>query len=623
LTAAATPYSGRTAWIRNLAAPLRTFVATEVGSAAVLLAATMAALLWVNSPWGTSYEDVWGTELSIRLGGRELALDLRHWVNDGLMTLFFFVVGLEIRRELDMGELRDRRRVGVPVLAAIGGMAVPALLYLALNAGTDSARGWGVAMATDTAFALAVLTLVGDRCPVRLRIFLLTLVIVDDIGALLVIAGFYTHDVSLPALAAAVALYGAVLLVRRLHVTRTWPYALLGLGIWLAALESGIHPTIAGVAMGILTSAYPPERLSLERVSELWRSFREQPVPELARSVRLGVEEAISPNERLQYRLHPLTSYVVVPVFALANAGVDLGGGALADAARSRITIGIVVGLVVGKLVGIPLAAWLVTRPVFGGLPLTVGWPALVAGAAVCGIGFTVSLFIADLTFAGERLADAKIGILAASVLASLLAFVLFRAINRLPERLRTRLEGTEAEAILDLDPPVDPERDHVRGPAAAPVTLVEYGDFECPYCGQAESVVRALLDDFGGDLRYAWRHLPLSDVHEHAQLAAEASEAAAAQGAFWPMHDLLLAHQGELLPSDLRRYAETLGLDVGRFWDDVRTRRLARRVAEDVESADSSGVAGTPTFFVNGRRHFGAYDLETLGWAVRAAAVR
>jgi Na+/H+ antiporter NhaA len=615
------PLTQRTAWVRNLAAPIREFVATENASAVILFAATVAALLWANSPWGSTYERVWSAELSLRLSGAELSLDLRHWINDGLMAFFFFVVGLEIRREFDMGELRERRRGVTPALAGIGGMVAPALLYLAFNAGEPSARGWGIPMATDTAFALGVLLLVGRRSSGRARVFLLTLVIVDDIAALTVIALAYTSDISALALLVAVGLYGVVLVLRRAGVRHGVPYFIVGLGIWLAMLASGVHPTIAGVAVGLLATAYPPSREELQRAGALWRLFREQPTPQYARSASMGLSLTISPNERLQQLFHPWTSLVIVPLFALANAGAEINREVLARAVSSPVTVGIVVGLVGGKLIGITGATWLATRRWLGGLPLTLPWPSLVGVATVAGIGFTVSLLIADISLSGRDLEEARLGILAASILAACLGWLMFRALERLPGRVLASGQAGVAPPLVDLADPVDPERDHIRGPRDAPVTLVEYADFECPYCGQAEPVIRQLLAEFGNELRYVFRHLPLADVHEHAQLAAEASEAAHAQGKFWEMHDLLFAHSDALGPDDLHRYANELGLDVERFSHALRARKYALRIARDVDSADQSGVAGTPTFFTNGRRHHGAYDLDTLIQIVKREA--
>jgi Na+/H+ antiporter NhaA len=612
--------TGRTAWVRNLTRPVRVFVATEVGSAVILLAAALAALLWANSPWGDSYEGFWSTELSIHLGGTVLEHDLRGWVNDGLMAFFFFVIGLEIRRELDMGDLRERRRVALPVLAAVGGMAIPALIYASFNAGTDAVHGWGIVMATDTAFALGVLALVGRRWPLRLRVFVLTLVVVDDVGALTVIALAYTDDLAFTPLLLAVGLFAVVVALRAAGVRHGAPYFLLGVALWLALTQAGVHPTIAGVSMGLLATAYPPTRSDLQRAASLWRTFREQPTSQYARSASRGVSLAISPNERMQQIYHPWTSFLIVPLFALANAGVALDGELLERAVTSPITLGIVAGLVVGKLVGISGASWLATRRWLGGFPITIAWPPLIGAAIVAGIGFTVSLFIAELSFEGERLAEAKVGILAASAIAAGLGWAAFRLMDRLPARLRGGGRVQPAEPLVDLTDPVDPERDHIRGPADAPVTLVEYADFECPYCGQAEPVIRELLAEFGRDLRYVFRHLPLEDVHEHARLAAEAAEAAGAQGKFWEMHDLLFQHQDALNKWDLIQYAEQLGLDMEQFEAKLRKRKFAPRVAHDVESADLSGVTGTPTFFANGRRHHGAFNLAELTALVRSA---
>ncbi len=434
--------------------------------------------------------------------------------------------------------------------------------------------------------------------------------IVDDIVALTIIAVAYSEDVSIVALAVAVALFGVVLVLKHSGVRHGVPYFLVGTGIWLATLVSGVHATLAGVALGLIASAFPPSREDLERVGAMWRLFREQPVPEYARTATRSLATAISPNERLQHLFHPWANYLIVPLFALANAGMVINGDVLREAATSPITLGIVLGLVVGKPVGIIGVTWLASR---FGFPLTVPWPQLIGAGTIGGVGFTVSLLIAGIAFEGHELEDAKLGILAASILATLLSLLVFRLIGRLPQQARTAGQDRLAAPIVDLADPVDPEVDHIRGPVDSKVTLVEYGDFECPYCGRAEPVLRELTQAFGDDLTFVFRHLPLTDVHEHAQLAAEAAEAAGKQGRFWEMHDLLLTHQDALTYPDLLRYAEELGLDVDRFARDLSSRHFALRVTRDVESAEQSGVAGTPTFFVNGVRHFGAYDLESL----------
>ena len=619
--ARASGFSGRTAWARAAQTPLREFLRTETGGAAVLLAATLAALAWANID-ASSYGRLWTTILSIDVGDAGVRLDLRHWVNSGLMTLFFFVVGLEARREFDLGELRERRRFALPLLAGIGGMAVAVGIYLAFNGGRGSAGGWGIAMSTDTAFALGLLALVGPRFPDRLRAFMLTVAVVDDIVAVVVIATVYTESLHVVPLFVAAGFFVSILVARRLGSRAGVLCALLGTAAWVALLKSGVEPVVVGLAAGLVTYAFTAPRSSLERASERFREFREQPTAELARVAGLELRAATSPNERLQQIFHPWTSYVIVPLFALANAGIAIDGSFLAQAFSSPVTLGILFGYVLGKPVGIFGSSWLLTRLSRRRLRPPVGWVAVAGGGTIAGVGFTIALLVATLAFDGRRLEEAKVGILGAALCAGLLTWLLFRATARLPRRLRIRALLGTSEPLVDLYVDVDPERDRFRGPVDAPVTVVEYGDFECPYCGRAEPVVRELLREFG-DIRYVWRHLPLSDVHPHAQLAAEAAEAAGAQGAFWEMHDLLFDHQDALRPADLVGYAEELGLDVERFTDDLREHTGTAQVAEDVDSADLSGVSGTPTFFVNGRRHHGAYDIEGLSAAVRVAGAR
>jgi Na+/H+ antiporter NhaA len=565
---------------------------------------------------------VWGTTLSIHLDGWGISQDLRHWLNNGLMTFFFFVVGLEARREFDMGELRERRRLALPLAAGVGGMVVPIAIFLAANAGKHSAHGWGAAMSTDTAFALGVLALVGRRLPDRLRAFMLTVSVVDDLIALVVIGTVYSDTVAWRALAIAIGLFVVIVAIVLTGLRRGLVYAALGTACWVALYESGVEPVVVGLAMGLLTFAAPAARADLERATDLFRLFREQPTPELARSAQAGLASAISPNERLQQLFHPWTSYAIVPAFALANAGIAIDTGFLTRAYGSAITLGILAGYVIGKPVGVVGGAWLVTRLSGGRVRPPIGWAAVAGGGAVAGIGFTVSLLISTLAFQGEQLEEAKLGVLSAALVASVATWLVFRATDLLPKPLRIRALLGTAEVLIDLAVPVDPERDHIRGPEEAPVTLVEYGDFECPYCGRAEPIVRELLAG-NGDVRYVWRHLPLNDVHPRAQIAAEAAEAAAEQRAFWEMHDVLLEHQEALTPRDLVRYATDLGLDADRFAEDLRKHLGVARVAEDVDGADLSNVSGTPTFFVNGRRHQGAYDIETLTKAVRTARAR
>jgi Na+:H+ antiporter, NhaA family len=362
---------------------MRRFLRTEASSGAVLLAAAIVALLWANAPFSDSYESLWSTELNIAIGNLELPGDLRHWINDGLMTLFFFVVALEIKRELVSGELSDVRKALLPIVAAVGGMVGPALIYIALNAGSSGEAGWGIPMATDIAFAVAVLALFSDRIPSGIRIFLLSLAIVDDIGAIVVIALFYSGGIEAGWLLAAIGLLVSISLLKKARFLAAPAYVLIGTAVWLATLQSGIHATIAGVALGFLA----PVR-----------------------------------SDALERRLHPWTSLAVVPIFALANAGVSLNADSLGDALGSKIALGIIVGLVVGKAVGITLASWLAVRLNVARLPQGVRWGHLVGASLVAGIGFTVSIFIAGLAFEDPGLVTiAKVGILFGSLAAGLI----------------------------------------------------------------------------------------------------------------------------------------------------------------------------------------------------------
>jgi Na+/H+ antiporter NhaA len=615
-SAPAGAFSERTAWARNLQTPLRRFLRNETGSSAVLLVMTLAALAWVNID-AASYDNFWRTQLSVRLGSSGVSLHLRDWVNSGLMTFFFFVFGLEARREFDMGELRERRRLALPVAAGLGGLLVPVAIYLAFNAGSSAADGWGTAMSTDTAFALGMLALAGPRFPDRVRAFLLSVAVVDDLVSLVVIGAAYSHHIVPAALATGFGILSVIFLVRRAGVRYGIVYALLGIVAWVAVFKSGVDPVVVGLVIGLLTYAYPAARSDLERASDLFRTFREQPTSELARSASVGLSAAISPNERLQMLYHPWTSYVIVPIFALANAGITISGSFLARAYTSPLTLGILLGYVAGKPIGITGASWVLTRLSRGRLRPPVGWAAVAGTGTIAGIGFAVSILIATLAFTGNQLQDAKLGVLSAALGASVITWLVFRVTTLLPARLQIRALLGSSVAITDLGAPVDPGRDHIRGPAGAPVTIVEYGDFECPYCGQAEPVIRNLLAGHG-EVKYVWRHLPLNDVHPHAQLAAEAAEAAAVQGKFWEMHDQLIEHQGDLLTSDLIRYAADIGLDSARFRDHIRRHSGAATVAEDIDTADLSGVSGTPTFFINGRRHHGPYDIAALTEAVQ-----
>jgi Na+:H+ antiporter, NhaA family len=413
--------------VRSLPKAVREFIHTESSSGIVLLMAAAIALIWANSPYGGSYFDLWHTEIALELGSIRRTIDLQHFVNEALMALFFFVVGLEIKRELVVGELRSWKRAALPAFAALGGMVVPALLFLALNVGQAGSKGWGVPMATDIAFAVGVLALLGSRVPSNLKIFLLTLAIVDDIGAIVVIAVVYSGDVDLTALATAAGLLGLMGLLRRFRVDWMPAFVVLGLLVWAATYESGVHATIAGVLLGLFAPARPlaPSELAREWASDL----ADEPSPAELQAMTTMAKATVSVAERLEHVLHPVTSFIVIPLFALANAGVRIEGGALSAPGAPRVVLGVVVGLVVGKLVGISAFSWLAVRLRVGDLPEGVGGIHVAGAAAVAGIGFTVSLFIAGLAFDAPQLeAAAKVGILGASLVASVVGWALLRS---------------------------------------------------------------------------------------------------------------------------------------------------------------------------------------------------
>lgn len=411
---------------RTIVRPLQEFLHWEAASGLVLLAATAAALIWANLSEGT-YQDVWSTEISLRLGDDEVSQDLGHLVDDGLMALFFFVVGMEVKRELAVGELSDRRAALLPLFAAVGGMVAPAAIFLAATGGGEGANGWGIPMATDIAFALGVLALLGRRVPAALAAFLLGLAVIDDIGAIVVIAIFYSGGVEAGWLVGAVALLGAMMLANRLQIRWIGVYIVLGLAVWLCTVRSGVHATIAGVAIGLLTPArpfQPPAAVSREayRIADDTSDQPADPDADAHAWRRLASlsRESISPLARVEHALHPWTSFAVLPIFALANAGIVLDGETLRAAAESTVTLGVIAGLVLGKTVGIAGGALLATRLRLARLPYGVGRLELVGVGAVAGIGFTVSLFIAGLAYEDAALASAaKIGILSGSVLAA------------------------------------------------------------------------------------------------------------------------------------------------------------------------------------------------------------
>jgi NhaA family Na+:H+ antiporter len=408
------------------------FTRLQASSGILLLLVAILAVLWANSSWADRYFELWETYLSINLGDLSLSEDLLHWVNDGLMVIFFFVVGLEIKREILVGELASLKRAALPLMAAVGGIVVPAAVYVAFNLEGEGASGWGVPMATDIAFLLGVLTVLGSRVPISLKVFFTALAIADDLGAVLVIALFYSGEIELLALAVAAVILVVLIVLNRGHIRRPLPYALLGIGLWLAFLESGLHPTIAGVLLAITIPARTQVRAEafLAQCTAALGGLRPEAHVEESRQRQaaaqtLGViaERIQPPLQRLERSLNPWVAYLIVPVFAFANAGVDLRGN-LGEAVTDPVFVGIAAGLVLGKPLGITLFSWIAVKTGIADLPFGVTWRQLFASSWLAGIGFTMSLFIASSAFdSAALLSTAKIGILAASLLAGAIGF--------------------------------------------------------------------------------------------------------------------------------------------------------------------------------------------------------
>lgn len=584
-------------------------------AAMLLLLFTVIAIAWANSPWGATYDEFWETEVEIAVGGFSAHLTLHQLVNDGLMAFFFFIVGLEVKKEFTIGELTDRSRAAVPVIAAVAGLALPAVIFLLFNANTGQANAWGVVISTDTAFLLGALAIIGPKFPARLRTFLLTLAVVDDIGALVVIAVFYNQGLQALPLAIVAVLLVALALVRFLRVGRGPAYTVLGFALWLAVAAAGVHPTLAGVAVALLIPVYPPKRMEVERAAELTRAFRESPNTAYARAATRSLRESISINERLQAAWSPYIDFIVLPIFALANAGVRLDPETLAAAVSSPLTWGVIAGLVIGKFVGITAATALVRMLRIGRLAPGLTMPRVAGGAALSGIGFTIALFIAELAIEDPETEDlARVGVLAASVIAFGLGWVILTVGDRVRPPM---LVGAR------LARPFDPERDHYRGRLDAPYQIVEYGDFECPFCSRATGSIDAVIEHFGDDVRWVWRHLPLETVHPHAKEAAQAYEAAALQGRFLEMARVMFANQDRLTTDDLCQYARDLDLDMDRFAEDLRSPAVIRRVEDDQLDAELMDLHSTPTFFIGDRRHKGPYDSATLIRALEAGRLQ
>lgn len=598
--------------------PRRHSIAEKIGAigqnraaALLLLIATVVAVVWANVAHG-AYEAFWEMELTVGLGDIRLDFTLHALVNDALMAIFFFTVGLEVRREFAIGELTSWSRALVPVVAALAGLIVPALLFFWIALPSGYAHAWGVVISTDTAFLVGALALVGPRIPGRLRIFLLSLAVVDDIGALSIIALVYTENFTpLPLLIAAVGLVG-VYFTRYLPSGRGPVYATLAIIVWLAFLASGVHPTLAGVAIALLVPVYRPNRRDVEHALDLARTFRQSPNTEYARAAANSLRESISINERLQSAYAPYVAYVILPLFALANAGVELTPEILAGAMTSALTWGIVIGLVAGKFLGVFGSSAMLRLLKIGDFGPGLTLDRIAGGAALCGIGFTISLFIVDLAIDDEVAQnEARVGVLAASVLAFVVATIVFRVSDALHPDVQT------GETLVR---PVDPRRDHIFGSMQAPYEIVEYGDFQCPFCLKASGSIEEVRRELGDQLRYVWRHAPLTTQHPNALAGAEASEAAALQGRFFEFERGLFSDQEHQLPSDIVRLAASLGLDVERFERDLTAPEVTARVRDDMLDAEAMNISSVPTFFLNGRRHHGPYDAQTLIRSLQAS---
>jgi Na+/H+ antiporter NhaA/protein-disulfide isomerase len=611
-------YRGITTWSRGGLEFLRSFLGDHRGGTLSLVVAMVVSLLWANLA-SDAYQSFWNTEVEVSLGAHAAALSVRDIVNQGLMTFFFLVVGLEARREWDLGDLRDRRRSLLPLSIGLVGLILPAIIFASINLTfTGGApHAWGTAMSTDTAMALGALSLLSRGASPRARQFLITVLVADDIGSLIVIAAFYSDDVHLALLTAAAAAFVSFWWLQRAGTP--WPLLVgIGFAAWLLTRASGVDPIVSGLALGLASPAYTPALGSLEHASRGVRSFREQPSASAAHKAIAQVRATLSPNAKLQHQFTRFVSLFVVPLFITANLGIHVDSALLHRAFTGPITWGILCGLLVGKPMAYVLVPW-VSRALTQGrlVPPVAGGDVLTAGA-ISSMGFTLTVLVATKALHGPSYDDAVTGALTALLIAPLLAVGWARLPHLLPGRLGGALRRPGAPVLVDLVSEVHEAHDHVRGRPDAGVTIIEYGDFECPFCGRAEESLTTVLNRLPAQVRYVWRHLPLVDVHPAAWRAALASEAAAAQEAFWPMHDALLAHRAELEQLDLVGLAVSLGLDADQFVADFESATTSHKVAADVESARLSGVAGTPTLFINGVRHEGDYGPAALLGAVR-----
>ncbi|MDN6555036.1 MAG: Na+/H+ antiporter NhaA [Acidipropionibacterium acidipropionici] len=584
------------------------WLTNDVYAAIALALATVAALLWANI--GSSYETFWHSHFGFILGSLDFELTLHEWVDEGIMAIFFFMVGLDVRRDLTLGELRSKRRAVLPVAAALGGLIVPAALFLIIEGGSEGAAAWGAVISTDTAFAVGMLAVVAPRNAPRLRVFLLALAVIDDIAALTVIAIFYTTDLNLIALGLATLGLIGVWLLERANVWRVGPYLVLALYTWGCFFASGVHATLAGVLIALLMPVYPPRRDDLQTASHVFDLFHQAPQPDMAKRAREALTFSVPMNQRLSSAIVPYVNYLVVPLFALANAGVTLSGDALATAFTSRLTWGLIAGLVVGKAIGITLASMLVLKLSPGSRLPGLDAPRIAGVGALSGMGFTISLLVAGMALDDPAATDqARVGIIAASLLALGLSWTIFR----LSKKFNPLPPPSDAHLARD----VDPEADHIRGPVDAPATLVVYASMNYTYRRQTAIAVSQTRAALGDQLRVVLRHAPVDDA---AVTGALALEAAGSQGKFWEMHDEMLGIRGPLDSDLVREAAERIGLDVGRFERRIEKQTDRERVDDDGLDLAGFETSEKPVIYLNGERVANAANSLTLTLGARKA---
>jgi Na+/H+ antiporter NhaA len=582
--------------------------------AVILIVGTIAALVWANLP-ASSYGSFWHLPLGFQLGSFAFELDLRHWVNDAVMAVFFAHVTLEVRRELELGELRDLRRASVPAIAAAAGLVIPALIYVGVTWGTDFVGGWGIVVSTDTAFVLGMLALVGRTMPPQLRIFLVTLAVADDVGALGVIAFAYTEDFTpLPLALAALGLL-VIAVMRFAGVWRGALYLLPSLLVWVGFFLSGVHATLAGVAIALLLPIFPTRFADLRRAQDHVRAFQMVPTARYARSAEESLARAVSVNERAYQALTPYISWLILPVFALANAGVRITQDSLVDAFNSRLTWGIIAGLVLGKIVAITASTFAVSRLRRGALAPSIRMPHVLGVSMLAGMGFTISLFVTELAFDDPLdVSRAQIGVIAATVLAAILGSLTFGILGA-----RERRRSPDRTSLVR---PFDPARDPAIGDgASAIVAVIEYGDYATPYSPTADEMHRETAGRFGSDVVYSFRHLPPGQPLGRS--AALAHEAAGAQGRFWEMRDELIREAPIESERQIVRAAANAGLNLRRFERDWRSGTGSQRLDEDILDAEAMHLERVPVFFIDGRRHEGSIDADSINAAVAAARDR